>query len=47
MDYFYFNIGEDDLEISLSQISGSPADLVLSFDATNKFPTKEQFDYHS
>jgi hypothetical protein len=46
-DYYYFNVEEDfDYEIVLTPISGDP-DLAFSFDITNKFPTKERYNFIS
>lgn len=48
-DYFYFDITStsSDYELTLSQISGSSADIVVSLNPENKFPTKETNDFHS
>lgn len=48
-DYFYFDVTNTslDYEITLSQISGSSADVVLSLNPENKFPTVEHNDFHS
>lgn len=49
IDYFFFDIPstEHDVEITLSQISGATADLVLSLNPENKYPTLTVNDFNS